>query len=143
MDHDQELIRLLESIEKTNRKQAAFARFQVIISVLLVFCCAVLLIAGFTILPKIQVIITEAETVVLNMELLTTELAKTNVTDVINDIEALVSNVDELVSTSQTGVEQTMTKINAIDFDALNNAIRDLSNVIEPLAKVVKRFSFG
>lgn len=143
MDHDQELIRLLESIEKTNRKQAAFARFQVIISVLLVLCCVVLLIAGFTILPKIQAIITEAETVVLNMELLTTELAKTNVTDVINDIEALVSNVDELVSTSQTGVEQTMTKINAIDFDALNNAIRDLSNVVEPLAKVVKRFSFG
>ena len=143
MDHDQELIRLLESIEKTNRKQAVFARFQVIISVLLVLCCVVLLIAGFTILPKIQAIITEAENVVLNMELLTTELAKTNVTDVINDIEALVSNVDELVSTSQTGVEQTMTKINAIDFDALNNAIRDLSNVIEPLAKVVKRFSFG
>ena len=143
MDHDQELIRLLESIEKTNRKQAAFARFQVIISVLLVLCCVVLLIAGFTILPKIQAIITEAENVVLNMELLTAELAKTNVTDVINDIEALVSNVDELVSTSQTGVEQTMTKINAIDFDALNNAIRDLSNVIEPLAKVAKRFSFG
>ena len=85
----------------------------------------------------------EAGKIVNNMEALTTELAKTEFTDVVDNINSLVSNVDELVATSQQGVEQTMSKINAIDFDALNSAIEDLSNVIEPLAKVVKRFSFG
>lgn len=114
-----------------------------ILSIVSVICCIVLLIAGLTFLPKIQAIVTEAEKIVNNMEALTTELAKTEFTDVVDNINSLVSNVDELVATSQQGVEQTMSKINAIDFDALNSAIEDLSNVIEPLAKVVKRFSFG
>lgn len=143
MDQEQKLISLLESIEKTNRKQATFARLQMILSIISVICCIVLLIAGLTFLPKIQAIVTEAEKIVNNMEALTTELAKTEFTDVVDNINSLVSNVDELVATSQQGVEQTMSKINAIDFDALNSAIEDLSNVIEPLAKVVKRFSFG
>lgn len=143
MDQEQKLISLLESIEKATRKQTAFARFQMILSVISVVCCAALLLTGLTFLPKAQAIVSEAETVVYNMEALTAELAKTEFTDVVDNINSLVSNVDDLVETSQTGVEQTMTKINAIDFDALNNAINDLSNVIEPLAKVVKRFSFG
>lgn len=143
MDQEQKLISLLESIEKSNRKQATFARLQMVLSLMSVLCCVALLIAGLTFLPKIQAIVTEAETIVTNMEALTTELAKTEFTDVVNNINSLVSNVDDLVTTSQQGVEDTMTKINAIDFDALNQAIQDLSNVIEPLAKVVKRFSFG
>ena len=105
--------------------------------------CSIIGLVGLMFLPKIQAIVTEAETIVTNMEALTTELAKTEFTDVVNNINSLVSNVDDLVATSQQGVEETMTKINAIDFDALNDAIDDLANVIEPLAKVVKRFSFG
>ena len=143
MDQEQKLLSLLESIEKATRKQTAFARLQMILSVISVICCAALLVAGLTFLPKVQSIVSEAETVVYNMEALTDELAKTEFTDVVDNINSLVSNVDDLVETSQAGVEQTMTKINAIDFDALNNAIDDLSKVIEPLANVVKRFSFG
>ena len=143
MDYEQKLLNLLESIEKSNHKQVLFSRLQMILSAVSVLCCVVLLVAGLTFLPKIQAIVTEAETVVLNMEALTEELAKTEFTDVVNNINSLVGNVDELVETSQSGVEETLTKINAIDFDALNGAIEDLSNVIEPLANFVKRFSFG
>ena len=143
MDYEQKLLNLLESIEKSNHKQVMFSRLQIILSAVSFLCCVALLVAGLTFLPKIQAIVTEAETVVFNMEALTEELAKTEFTDVVNNINSLVSNVDDLVETSQSGVEQTMTKINSIDFDALNSAIEDLSNVIEPLAKVANRFSFG
>ena len=58
----------------------------------------------------------------------------------LTNVDSLVANVDTLVSTSQDGVADTLEKINDIDFDALNKAIKDLSTVIEPLAKFFKTF---
>ena len=150
MDHDQKLISLLEDIQKSNRKQTALTRLQLILSTISIVCCLIVLFSVLKVFPKIQTIITEAGTVVVNMEDLTEELAKAEFTGVVSNIDALVGdvdeligNVDKLVSTSQSGVEETMTKINAVDFDALNQAIQDLSDVIEPLAKITKKLPFG
>lgn len=143
MSEDHNLRELLEQIELSTRKQMRFARLQFICTVL---AAAVLIIFAITcvrILPQFQEMVTQAEVVLSNLESVTTELAKTDLTGMVENIDALVANVDGLVSTSQSGVEQTMEKINAVDFDALNKAIEDLSAVIEPLAKTVKRFSFG
>ena len=52
----------------------------------------------------------------------------------------MVDNVDSLVITGQQSLQQTMDKLNTIDFDALNQAIDDLSSVIEPLAKLSNLF---
>ena len=56
------------------------------------------------------------------------------------DLGSMVQNVDTLVTTTQEGVEQTMEQMNAIDFEALNRAIRNLSDVVEPLAKFFNVF---
>ena len=61
---------------------------------------------------------------------------------IVENMDELVDNVDNLIATSQTSIEQTMEKVNAIDFETLNKAIKDLSDVIEPLVKVVKRLPF-
>ena len=53
----------------------------------------------------------------------------------------MVADVDSLVSSSQSGVEQALEKINAIDIETLNQAIEDLSDVVAPLAKLINRFS--
>ena len=143
MSEDHNLRELLEQIELSTRKQMRFARLQFICTVL---AAAVLIIFAITcvrILPQFQEMVAQAEIVLGNLESVTTELAKTDLTGMVENIDALVANVDGLVSTSQSGVEQTMEKINAVDFDALNKAIEDLSAVIEPLAKTVKRLSFG
>ena len=55
----------------------------------------------------------------------------------------MVENINGLVTTSQTGVEEALKKINDIDFTALNQAITDLSDVVKPMADLVKRLSFG
>ena len=85
----------------------------------------------------------QAETVLRNLESVTTQLAQADLADMVEDVDALVANVDGLVATSQEGVEQTIGKLNAIDFDALNKAIKDLSDVIEPIAKFFNTFKFG
>ena len=59
----------------------------------------------------------------------------------LTNVDSLVTNVDTLVTTNQDGLVEAMNKINAIDFEALNKAIRDLSAIVEPLAKFFNVFS--
>ena len=82
----------------------------------------------------------QAETVLANLETVTAELAESDLSGMVENVDALVSNVDGLVSTSQDGVEQTIAKLNGIDFEALNQAIQDLSDVIEPIANFFNTF---
>lgn len=140
MENDQRMLELLERMEKANRKQVVYARAQFIFSLVAAVCCVLLLLTGMKVLPKLQETAAQAELVLTNLELVTTELAGADLSGMVENVDALVSNVDGLVSTSQSGVEQTMEKINAIDFGALNDAIKDLSDVIEPLAKFFNTF---
>lgn len=142
MDNNQKLMDLLEQMEKANRKQVAYARLQFVFSVIAAICCILLLLAGVKVLPQLQEAALQAETVLTNLETVTTELAQADLIGMVENVDALVTNVDGLVGTSQEGVEQTMAKINAIDFDALNDAIQDLSDVIEPIAKFFNTFKF-
>ena len=45
--------------------------------------------------------------------------------------------------TAITNIEQVMEKINAIDIEALNQAIRDLSDVINPITTFFNKFRIG
>ena len=142
MENTQKLMDLLEQMEKANRKQVAYARLQFIFSVIAAICCILLLLAGVKVLPQLQEAVLQAETVLTNLETVTTDLAQADLIGMVENVDALVTNVDGLVGTSQEGVEQTMAKIKAIDFDALNDAIKDLSDVIEPIAKFFNTFKF-
>lgn len=142
MENEEKLITLLESIEKTSKKQLSYARYHCFFSVVTALCCLALLVTGITFLPKIAAMVSDVETIILNLETVTTELTRIGFSDLVNNINSLVGDVDGLVAASQTGVEQAMSKINGIDFDTLNKAIQDLSDVIEPLVKVVKKLPF-
>ena len=142
MENNERMMELLERMEKANRKQVAYARMQFLFSAVAAVCCAMLLFSGMKILPQLQKAAVQAETVLSNLETVTTELAQADLSGMVENVDALVNNVDGLVGTSQTAVEQTMTKINAVDFDALNEAIKDLSDVIEPIAKFFNNFKF-
>ena len=71
--------------------------------------------------------------ILINLETVTNQIAEV-------DFGAMVKNVDDLVVTSQAGVEQAMDQISAIDFKTLNQAIKDLSDVVAPLAKFFNVF---
>lgn len=143
MDQDQKMLQLLERLENANRKQVLYARAQFIFTVVAAISCVVLLLIGMKVLPRLQEAAVQAETVLQNLETVTTELAKSDLSGMVENVDTLVSNVDGLVTSSQAGVEQTLEKIKAIDFDALNDAIKDLSDVIDPIAKFFNKYKIG
>ncbi len=140
---NERLLQLLEKMENTNRTQVLYARLQFVFTALSAMCCIVLLVFGMKVLPQLQEAAVQAETVLTNLETVTTELAASDLSSMVENVDALVGNVDGLVSASQSGVEQAIEKMNAIDFEALNDAIKDLSAVIEPIAKFFKTFKIG
>lgn len=143
MSDELKMQELLEQIELSARRQVRYARLQFVITIVLAAAFAALILTCVRVLPQMQEVIAQAETVLLNLESVTTELANADLTGMVENIDALVSNVDDLVNTSQTGVEQAIQKINAVNFDTLNEAIKDLSDVIEPIAKFFNSFKFG
>ena len=137
------LVELLERMEQTNKKQVFYARLQFLFTVVAALCCVVLLLSGMSVLPKLQETAVQAEAVLTNLETVTTELANVDLNSMVQNVDALVTDVDGLVGTSQVGVEQAMEKLNAIDFDALNEAIKDLSDVIDPIARFFNKYKIG
>ncbi len=140
MEHEPEMQELLRSLEKNSRRQVRYARLQCLFAILAALCCGAMLLAVLSIVPQVQQIAgqlhtlgTQAETVLSNLENVTSELARA-------DIAGMVSNVDALVTDSQTGVRQALDKINTLDISSLNQAIEDLSAVVKPLADFFEKF---
>ena len=74
----------------------------------------------------------EVQDVVTNLDKSTKELAAIDLND-------MLENVNSLVDTSEKSVEETVKKLDDIDLDSLNKAIKDLSTIISPLAKLFKK----
>jgi len=132
---------LLTKLEKTGRQQVRCARLQCFFAILAAVCCCAMLLAVLSVVPQIQQIAgqvqdlgSQAETVLGNLDAVTSELAQV-------DLSSMVSNVDTLVTDSQEGVKQALDKINELDIGSLNQAIADLSAVVKPLADFFGRFS--
>ena len=133
MEENKELQELLNRLDESNRQQAKYAKWQCILSVASALCCVGLFVLVWQLMPQVQALTTQMETVLANLEVVTEQLAGM-------DLGEMVRNVDDLVVTSQAGVEETMAKLNAIDFDTLNKAIHNLADVVEPLAKFFSVF---
>ncbi|MCR5673281.1 MAG: hypothetical protein K6F87_06155 [Lachnospiraceae bacterium] len=74
----------------------------------------------------------EVQSVVSNLDKSTQELAAV-------DLNGMLDNVNSLVATSEASVQDTVKKIDDVDLDSLNKAIKDLSTIIAPLAKLFKK----
>ena len=140
MEENKELLELLKRIEGANRKQLLYTRIQCVAAVAAVACFAGIYFLIRDFLPQISAIITQIpgvvaqmEIVLSNLEVVTTELAAV-------DFAGMIEGVNMLVEAGQTGLTETVEKLNAIDFEALNKAIQTLTEVIEPLAKFFKVF---
>lgn len=133
MEDKKELQELLERLDQSNRQQAKYARWQCIFSVAAAVCCVGLFVLVYHLMPEVRSLTGQMETVLANLELVTDQLAGM-------DLGRMVRNVDDLVVTTQEGVEQTMNRLNSIDFETLNQAIKNLSDVVEPLAKFFNTF---
>ncbi len=133
MEEKMDLRELLERLDESNRQQAKFAKLQCVFSVISACCVVALFLLVYTLMPQVQELTAQTETVLTNLETVTAQLAGM-------DLGSMVQNVDELVNTSQAGVEQAMEQLSSIDFVTLNKAIKDLADVVEPLARFFNVF---
>ena len=152
MEEKKELQELLQRLDRSNRKQAWFAGLQFVFSLITAVCCVAALMAIVSFLPKMEATVEQVDAVLANVEQVSDELAEADVAGVMANLEAvsgqmaeadlsgLVENVNQLVDTSQTGLEETLEKLNSIDLETLNQAIQDLADVVQPIARLFNRF---
>jgi hypothetical protein len=72
--------------------------------------------------------IAHMQTTLNNLESVTAQLAAM-------DLEGMIVNVDELVTAGRETLTETAGKLESLDMETLNRAIRDLAAVVEPLAR--------
>ena len=133
MEQNKELLELLQTIEKTNRQQVRLTRLICIFVLISALCCVAVLGLVYSMLPQINAVISQLQVILGNLEAATAQLSEL-------DLTGMVSDVDGLVTTAQMTLEQTIEKLNTIDFDTLNEAIEDLARVVEPLSRLTSIF---
>lgn len=133
MDENKEVLELLKEIEKNSRRQARTGKLLCLLVLVMVVCSAALCGTILMLLPQVETVIVQMQSVLGNLEEATGQLAAV-------DFGSMVSGVDALVATGQQSLEQTMEKLNSIDLRTLNKAIQDLADVVEPLARVTNMF---
>lgn len=140
MEENKEMLELLRRIDRNSRMQTYAGYVRTGLMLVCAVCMAVLVVMVYRMLPQINEILDQArlamgqiQTVLANLEQTTDQLAQV-------DLESMVSNVDALVVSGQQSLETSMAKLNSVDFDALNQAIKDLSAVIEPLVNMTRLF---
>ena len=131
MEDNYEQLELLRRIDETGRKRLRLARICCALALAAAVLFACTLGVALHLVPQAEQVLGQVEPVLQNLEQATGQLAKL-------DLEDMVENVNQLVISGQKSLEQSMDKLNAVDFDALNQAIQDLSAIIEPLAKWAK-----
>ena len=140
MEENKEILELLQKIEASNRRQERAGKVMCALALVAAVCCVVELVMVCSvrpqvneILPRVDGVMSQMQTVLGNLEQTTEQLAAL-------DLESMITDVDTLVVTGQESLERTMEKLEAIDFEALNQAIGDLAAVIEPLARLSNMF---
>lgn len=140
MDENKQMLELLKQIEKANRQQVRTGRILCVLVLITVLCCGVTFGMVYQVLPQVTEILPQINTVLTQLESVLGNLEQTSGQLAALDLQSMVSDVDTLVVTGQEILEQSMEKLNTIDFEALNQAIQDLAAVVEPLAKVTNMF---
>ncbi len=121
------------------KKMLFYARIRtavvLVVAILLVLC-------GILIVPKAIGTINQANQI-MEQTTETISLANTaieSVTTMSQSITDMGTNMDTFITDNGESVEAVMTKLEEIDFEGLNTAIKDLGDVVEPLAKFFGKF---
>ena len=134
MEENKEMLDLRRQIEKNSRQQTRTARLQCLLALVAAVFCVGVFVLIFNFLPRLDTVVTQMQTVLGNLETTTQELAAL-------DLGGMMDGIDTLVASGQEGLAQTMEKLNTIDIDTLNKAIKDLAAVVEPFAKLINRLT--
>ena len=123
----------LEKLEKNSRQQLLFLKILCGLCAGILICVLVLTLSVAGAVGQITELADQAKFVMDNLDTVTWELANA-------DIGSMVENMGTLAADSQAIVESAMKKLDAINLEALNQAIEDLADIVEPLANLSNFF---
>lgn len=135
MNQNEQLAKLLENSEK----QLFYSRIRSIAAVVTALC---ILCALVMVVPALLRTVAGADAVIAQASSSIT-LADEAITDVIEMSGAITEmglSMDDFIAENAEAVSSLMKEIEAIDFEGLNKAIKDLGDVVEPFAKFFNRF---
>ena len=89
---------------------------------------AIVIYTSATIIPRVNRLFDDVETVMDSVNVVAKELEEAN-------LGQMVTDIDNLVTSSDQSVKEALRQINSVDIKTLNQAIQDLSNLISPLAR--------
>ncbi len=116
---------LLEEMHKNNKKNLMYQRLSTVL--MLIFVAAVLFL-----LPNIISTLNTAKATLTHMN------------DAITEMEEALESVSVLAEEGELamdGMNSALEKVNEFDIETLNEAIQDLSDVVEPMANFFGKFS--
>lgn len=140
MEENKELLELLQKIEQTNRLQLKLTRLVCILALTAAVFCGCTFGLVYSVLPEITDILPQIGGVAAQMQTVLSDLEQATRQLSVMDFTGMVEDVDILVTTAQTSLEQTMGKLDSIDFNTLNKAIEDLAKVVEPMSRLMNVF---
>lgn len=123
----------LEKLEKNSRQQLLFLKILCGLCAGILICVLVMTLSIAGVASQVTELADQAKFVMDNLDTVTWELANA-------DIGSMVENMGTLAADSQAIVESAMNKLDAINLEALNQAIEDLADIVEPLANLSNFF---
>ena len=141
MEENKQLAEILERMERNSRRQLRLGRLQCLFSLAAAVFCGASLFLILRLLPQVAQVLPQIGSVLDQMQLVLTNLETTTEQLSQIDLSGMVSGVDTLVTTAQESLNQTMSKLDTLDFATLNKAIEDLATVVEPLSRFFKALS--
>ena len=124
----------LEKLEKNSRQQLLFLKILCGLCAGILICVLVMTLSIAVVAGQVTELADQAKFVMDNLDTVTWELANA-------DIGSMVENMGTLAADSQAIVESAMNKLDAINLEALNQAIEDLADIVEPLANLSNFFN--
>ena len=123
---------LLAELIQVEKRQTRSIRILMLANLVLVV--AVLVVLG-TAIPRITSMVEDAETSLAYVQNLAGRAEES-----LDGIDVMVKNANGVLVENANGMTEALEHFNAVDFDGLNGAIKDLSDAISPLAKFARMF---
>ena len=131
---------LTQKLLEVEKKQFSMLRIMMIANVVLAAC---IVLALLVMLQKMMSVATNADQALEEVNTLAGNAQKTleNIDRTVEDANTTVNSAGKILEENAEGMEQALENINGIDFESLNQAIKDLQQSVEPLANLGRMFS--
>ena len=137
---------LMTELVRNSRRQLFHARVRTLTSTVtagaIVICLIAVVPTALRTANQANAVMAQANTIMEQASETITfaNAAIESITEMSGAITDMGENMDTFITENAESVAAVMAKIEAVDFEGLNNAIEDLGAVIEPLAKFFKKF---